>query len=59
MAQECVRHAILQPRLCYDPVKNSLIWLAVHDARKILIALEFKGRWPICLVCAFGLGSIT
>jgi signal transduction histidine kinase/CheY-like chemotaxis protein len=38
------------PRLCYDPVKNSLIWLAVqHDARKTLIALEFKGIWPTCL----------
>jgi hypothetical protein len=39
------------PRLCYDPVSIPFIWLAVHDARKTLIALEFKGIWPICLVC--------
>lgn len=36
----------------------SFIWLPVqHDARKTLIALEFKGIWPICLVCT--LGAIT
>ena len=40
------------PQLCYDPVENSPLWLAVQrDARKTLIALEFKGIWPIYLVC--------
>ena len=38
------------PACAMIPISIPFIWLAVHDARKTLIALEFKGIWPICLV---------
>ena len=44
------------PTCAMIPFSTPFTWLAVqHDARKILIALEFKGTWPICLVWNLGL----